>query len=80
MAKRANHRGSQLARGFLLGMLYSQGKVLTTARIRREFRVSKATAKRDMAVIRTFVLVRPSKPRSNMKHHIPQATILRKVA
>jgi DNA-binding transcriptional regulator GbsR (MarR family) len=81
MAKRANPRGCQLVRGFLLGMLYAQGKTLTTARIRRELRVSQATAKRDMKAIRKVVLVRPSKPFVECKNHQPQATMpLKKAA
>lgn len=80
MAKRANPRGSQFVRGFLLGLLYSQGKMLTTKRIRREFRVSKATAKRDMAQVRTLVVVRPSKPFPGCTTNQPQATIPMKKA
>lgn len=80
MAKRANPRGCQFVRGFLLGMLYAQGKTLTTARIRRDFRVSKATAKRDMKEIRRIVVVRPSKPVGELKNHQPQATMPLKAA
>jgi hypothetical protein len=64
----------QLVRGFLLGMLYEQGKVLTTARIRRELRVSRATAKRDMGWIRKLVPVLSSKPLIGLRRHLPQRT------
>jgi hypothetical protein len=81
VAKRANPRGCQLARGFLLGLLYGRGFVLTTARIRKELRVSRATAKRDMVQIRKLVPVRSSKPAINVKRHLPQATVpLKKAA
>jgi porphobilinogen deaminase len=81
MAKRANPKGCQFVRGFLLGMLYAQGKVITTARIRREMRVSKPTAKRDMKLIRGLVVVRSSKPLQAMNYHQPQATLpLKKAA
>jgi hypothetical protein len=81
MAKRANPRGCQFVRGFLLGMLYAQGKMLTTARIRREMRVSRPTAKRDMRLIRKLVIVTPSKPLIGLKAHLPQQTLpLKKAA
>lgn len=76
--KRANPRGCQLVRGFLLGMLYEQGKVITTARIRRELRVSRATAKRDMVWIRKLVPVLPSKPFIGCMMYQPQRTLPRK--
>lgn len=80
MPKRANPRGSQLERGFLLGMLYEQGRDITTARIRRLFRVSKATAKRDMQLIRTIVTTLPSKPLTLMRHHVAQRAQKRPLA
>jgi hypothetical protein len=81
MAKRINPRGCQLARGFLLGLLYARGFKLTTERIRNELRVSKATAKRDMVQIRKLVPVRPSKPHIALKRHLPQETLpLKKAA
>lgn len=75
MAKRANPRGSQLARGFLLGLLYARGFRLTTARIRNELRVSRATAKRDMTQIRRLAPVRSSRPVAGMRNHVPQETL-----
>jgi len=75
MAKRRNPRGCQLTRGFILGSLYAQGKILTTRRIRQDLRVSRATAKRDMKVIRTIVPVMPSKPISCLRVHQAQRTI-----
>lgn len=52
-----NPKATPLVRGFLLGMLYEKGHTLTTARIRREMKVSKATAKRDMTKIAGLVPV-----------------------
>lgn len=75
MAKRRNPKGSQFARGFLLGMLYAQGKVLTTERIRRELRASRATAKRDMKVIASLVNVTPSKALTCQKQHFPRMAV-----
>lgn len=75
MAKRRNPRGSQFARGFLLGMLYAQGKVLTTERIRRELRASRATAKRDMRVIASLVKVTPSKALGSQKVHFARIAV-----
>lgn len=74
MAKRAA-RGSQLVRGFILGQLYASGHILTTARIRRELKASRATAKRDMAAISELVAVTPSKPVIGLKNHIQRKTI-----
>lgn len=64
--KRTNPRGSRLVRGFLLGMLYERGHTISTARIRRELRVSRATAKRDMQQIRGMVPVLPRKASSGL--------------
>lgn len=75
MAKRANPRGSQFVRGFLLGMLYAQGKVITTERIRRELRASVATAKRDMALIASLVKVTPSKALTCQKEHFARLAV-----
>lgn len=80
MAKRANPRGCQLSRGFLLGLLYARGFKLSTARIRRELRVSRATAKRDMVQIRKLVPVRSSKPAIAVKRHLAQETLPMKKA
>lgn len=80
MAKRANPRGCQFARGFLLGLLYARGFALTTKRIRNELRVSRATAKRDMTQIRLLVPVRASKPLTGLKAHQPQETLPMKKA
>lgn len=44
-------------------MLYAQGKVITTTRIREELRVSKATAKRDMQKVARLVDVKSTRPR-----------------
>lgn len=69
MAKRGNPRCSQLVRGFLLGALYERGHTLTTARIRRDLRVSRATAKRDLDAIAAVVKVTPSKPIQGLREH-----------
>ena len=74
MAKRAA-RGSQLVRGFILGQLYASGHVLTTAKIRRELKASRATAKRDMAAIAELVAVTPSNSVMGLKNHIQRKTI-----
>lgn len=42
-------------RAFLLGRMVERGVKLTTAKIRAEMRVSKATAKRDMQRLRRLV-------------------------
>lgn len=73
MAKRRNLRGCQLARGFLLGLAYQSGHRLTTARIRK-MGASRATAKRDMKVIRKLVPVLPAKPILGMLYHVAQRT------
>jgi hypothetical protein len=73
MAKRSNPRGSQLVRGFLMGLAYGSGHKLTTARIRK-LGASRATAKRDMAKIRKLVPVLPSKPLLGMVYHVAQQT------
>lgn len=67
-----NPMATPLVRGFLLGKLYEQGFVLTTARIRKEMRVSKATAKRDMKKIAGLVAVTPSQPVQGMIGHMPR--------
>jgi hypothetical protein len=77
MPKRANPRGCQFERGFLVGMLYGRGSPITTARIRKLFRVHRSTAKRDMKVIRKIVPVLPSKPFIGCKVHQPQRTVKR---
>lgn len=58
-----NPSATLFVRGFLLGMLYAQGKVITTTRIREELRVSKATAKRDMQKVARLVDVKSTRPR-----------------
>jgi hypothetical protein len=73
--KRANPRGCQFVRGFLLGMLYERGHTITTARIRRELRASRATAKRDMKHIRTLVPALPRKPLASARGHAAQRTV-----
>lgn len=76
----SNPRGCTM-RGFLLGMLYAQGKVLTTARIRKELGVSQATAKRYMQGIRRVVAVSAPKPFVGCAGNQPQFTLpLRKAA
>lgn len=75
--KRRNPRACQLVRGFLLGMAYAKGQVLTSARIRRDLRVSKATAKRDMRALAGVVDVSPSKPVQGLKVHIGRRTLQR---
>ena len=72
--KRGNPKGCQLARGFILGMAYAKGHSISTEKIRREIRVSKATAKRDMKVIRALVPTLPSKPVAGMVGHVAQRT------
>lgn len=52
---KAHWKNELLRRGFLLGQLYEQGGEITAARIRRELRVSKATAKRHMKTIGALV-------------------------
>jgi Fic family protein len=79
VAKRAA-RGSQLVRGFLLGMMHAKGHVLTTARIRNELKASKATAKRDMQQIARLVTVTPSKPIAGLRNHIPRRTLIKETA
>lgn len=71
--KRANPRGCQLVRGFLMGLAYQAGHKLTTARIRK-LGASRATAKRDMKLLRKLVPVLPSKPLLGMRHHVAQQT------
>lgn len=73
--KRDNKKATQLIRGFLLGSLYERGHVLTTAKIRREMRVSKATAKRDIAALADLIPVTPSKPVMGLKVHIQRRAI-----
>ena len=65
-------------RAFLLGQRYERGLDITTAVIRRVCRVSKATAKRDMVMLRKLVPVLSSKPAVAQKHHTPQRTIGRR--
>ena len=79
MATRANAKACPLARGFLLGMLYAGGKVLTSDRIRRELGVSRATSKRDMSKIAGLVPVTPSKPIRGLKAHATRRTVMRGV-
>lgn len=74
MAKR-DARGSQLVRGFILGMRYAKGHVLSTAIIRRELKASKATAKRDMKAIAKLVPTIGSQPVSGMRNHIARRTV-----
>lgn len=62
-------------RGFILGMLHAKGHVLTTARIRRELKASKATAKRDMRAISELVEVTPSQPVRGMIVHVPRRSV-----
>jgi hypothetical protein len=73
--KRANPRGSQLVRGFWLGMLYAQGVALTTDRIRREMGASRATAKRDLAQIAELVNVTPSKVKPTQREHFTKVAL-----
>lgn len=55
MGRRPNH-GAAVAfeRGFALGRLLESGVTLTTSRIREQFRVSRATAKRDLRAVRAI--------------------------
>lgn len=76
--KRRNPVASQLVRGFLIGAMYERGHTITTERLRRELRVSKATAKRDFKALRAVAPVRGSKPVEGLRCHIPQ--VLRKAA
>lgn len=64
--------GSAFARAFVLGMLYESGQTITTARIRKEFGVAKATAKRDMKVIRSLV---PVTPHRSFTGQLPQRAL-----
>ena len=73
MAKRRNPKACQFARGFLLGLTYAKGHVLTTARI-RNMGVSKATAKRDMKVIRGLVPMLLTDPPLGKLPHAAQRT------
>lgn len=73
--KRGNLKASQLVRGFLLGSLYERGHLLTTSKIRREMRVSKATAKRDMVALANLIPVTSSKPVTSMKGNIPRRAL-----
>lgn len=74
MSARRNPRSSQLVRGFLMGMLCAKGHILTSARIRSELRVSRATAKRDMRAIAGVVPVSESKPLTGMLNSAPRRT------
>ena len=76
MAKRAAV-GNQFVRGFLLGMMHAKGHVLTTARIRRELKASRATAKRDMRAIAGLVKVTPSQPVRGMAVHVARRSVPR---
>jgi len=76
--KRASPRGSQLVRGFWLGMLYAEGVPLTTERIRHDFGVSKATAKRDMRQIADVTRVTPSKVKANQREHFTRVAVASK--
>ena len=74
--KRLNPKAPQIVRGFRLGLLYAQGEVLTSSRIRRLLRVSRATAKRDMRAVATLVKVTPSKANGRQREHFPRMAAL----
>lgn len=46
---------SQFVRGFILGQLHESGSKITTRLVRERMRVSKATAKRDLAMLRRLI-------------------------
>ena len=78
--KRANPRASQLIRGFLIGSLYEKGHLITTAKIRREMRVSSATAKRDMSALAEIISVTSAKPIIGLKRCVQRRAVKARAA
>jgi predicted DNA-binding transcriptional regulator YafY len=52
MPARRNHNINAFERGFVLGRMYEQRRSITTARLRRLFDLSPATAKRDLRAMK----------------------------
>ncbi len=62
MPARRNRHADPFTRGLVLGRMYEQRREINTARVRRLFGVSNATAKRDIAAMRRQGVVLPRKP------------------